>query len=128
MSTKQHFVKDDIFYGLRNGNSTAIVEIYYQIKEPIGESGDILLIVSYGAPGVVVMKIKGHRRIRLQNLTDEDICALGYPDLRVGYRRAEIYPGPRDWFSVVWDDLHPFKGTTWKDNPMIIFYDLEKEE
>jgi hypothetical protein len=75
--------------------------------------------------------ITGVRVERLQNITDEDVCA------ETGWPREWPGPGPapyerdlRGGFAEMWDEIHikrPF-GFTWEHNPWVWVIEFERVE
>jgi len=69
----------------------------------------------------ITRKITNVRPERLQDITDADIKAEGFPwrssvgaeDMQFGYRQ------PREWFTELWDSLNAKRGYGWEFNPWV---------
>jgi hypothetical protein len=74
----------------------------------------------------VERKVVGSTRKRLHNLTDDDLRALGYPEMKFRNFDTLVYPSAMDWFERMWDILYPYPGMKWKNNPMVLIHFLER--
>ena len=69
----------------------------------------------------ITLEVTGVRVERVQEITEKDILAEGYPH-DLGYRNhdAEPHPGgPLKWYSTLWDEINMDCGYGWNVNPWV---------
>jgi hypothetical protein len=120
-------VDNDVFVAIRDGRRTATIGVYFPFLSQPACNGDTFAIVPYEGDGIVEVRVVDSCRKKLHTLTDEDIAALGYPDMKFRNFDALVYASATDWFKRVWDILNPFQRMKWKDDPMVLIHFVVKE-
>ena len=128
-------VDNDVFDAIRDGHRTATIGVYFPFVSQPACDGDIFVFFKLYSPSIspgieeetIERKVARSARKRLHNLTDDDLKALGYPEMRFRNFDTLVYPSAVDWFKRMWDILNPFTRMKWKDNPMVLIHFLENE-
>ncbi len=95
-----------------------------QIRCPYGEPGDGLWVKeAWRVASRILLRIKGVRVERLQDITPADCEAEGYPD--DGSPSWEHYA---ERFSLAWDELNAKRGYPFSSNPWVWVIGFEESE
>jgi hypothetical protein len=69
----------------------------------------------------ISLEVTGVRVERVQEITEKDILAEGYPH-GLGYRNHDGEPhpgGPLKWYSTLWNEINMDRGFGWDVNPWV---------
>ena len=119
-------VEASVFNAYRDGHRTQHIAVDYGIWiRPVGVD-DVFNVQTIHSKSIAFKVIEIYRK-RLHEITPEEIERAGYPEMQIKTYNPFVYADTKQWYSRVWDYLHPFKNEVWKMNPLVIFYVLEKE-
>ena len=128
--SKEHLllVEQYIYNAYRDGQRTQHEIVDYGLWDSPIKLDDILNVQVITGPEVIPMHVVNFYKKKLYDIDDNEIMRAGFPDMSTNnYGNQSAHTCAKEWYRSLWDRLHPFKNESWKKNPMIIIYVLEKE-